>query len=157
MFKQNKVLTQLAKYLFTGGIYFWVGYLSFALLWSAWGWSLFWAAIVSNFIGWIANFLMQRYWVFNNPALSKHRTQVTSRYFILTLFNFGLNYLILLALRKSYNITPYIGQFVSAAFFTVWNYFWYRYWVFPSKVPAGRPHINPLRIPFHIPHGHNSF
>jgi hypothetical protein len=27
-------------------------------------------------------------------------------------------------------LTPYLGLFVAAGFFTFWNYFWYRYWVF---------------------------
>jgi hypothetical protein len=34
---------------------------------------------------------------------------------------------------KSIGISPYVGFFISAGFFTAWNYLWYRFWVFYSK------------------------
>ena len=133
-FKRHKLITQAAEYLISGGVYFWVGYLVFALLWSGLGWSLWWAVIVSNLIGWIVNYLLQRYWVFKGSQLGS-KTSLTSRYIFITLADFLLNYLILYGLRRA-GLTPYIGQFISAAFFTVWNYFWYRFWVFPQRLPA---------------------
>jgi len=41
-------------------------------------------------------------------------------------------YLIIAWLRH-FGITPYAGFFISAGFFTVWSYLWYRYWVFPER------------------------
>ena len=136
--KNRLVLTQAIEYLVSGGIYFWVGFGVFALLWSGFGWSLWWASVTSNFVGWITNYLLQRYWVFDNPNLKRHQTQVTSRYIFITAVDFVLNYFILLGLRRGFHISPYIGQFISAAFFTGWNYFWYRFWVFPQRLPL--PH-----------------
>jgi putative flippase GtrA len=80
---------------------------------------------------------MQRYWVFNNKSLKGHQTEVTGRYIFITLVDFVLNYLIVASL-KAVGISPYIGQFISSGFFTVWNYLWYRFWVFPEKLSRKR-------------------
>ena len=129
--KRNRLI-QLVEYLVSGGAYFWSGYATFALLWSVLDWSLWWAKLTANIVGWIVNFMLQRYWVFKNPALRGHFGDVTVRYILISLVNFVLDYFIIYGL-KAVGITPYIGNFASAGFFTVWNYFWYRFWVFPER------------------------
>ncbi len=37
---------------------------------------------------------------------------------------------------RAIGITPYIGQFISSGFFTVWNWLWYSMWVFKKQKPA---------------------
>jgi putative flippase GtrA len=54
------------------------------------------------------------------------------KYTALTLVNLALDYAIIWGL-KQIGISPYIGFFLSAGFFTVWNYVWYRLWVFYAK------------------------
>jgi len=152
----HKKLLQLIEYVISGGAYFWSGYALFALLWSGLHWSLWWSTIVSNVFGWTINYLLQSFWVFNNQSLADSRTQVTKRYVIITLTDFVLNYFILYSLRRA-GLTPYIGQFVSAGFFTVWNYFWYRFWVFPDKMTAQKAKIKPSRLIAHRAHGHSGF
>lgn len=125
---------RITEYLVSGGAYFWTGYLIFFVVDKGLGWSFFWAKSLATLLGWTVNYLLQRYWVFNNPRLAKHQTEVTDRYIVITLVDFVLDYLIVYAL-KEVGITPYIGQFASAAFFTVWNYLFYKYWVFPDKYP----------------------
>lgn len=133
--KNNKKseLVRVAEYMISGGAYFWTGYLVFFICDKAFGLSLFWAKLLANIAGWTINYLLQRYWVFNNKQLSQHKTKVTARYIIITLVNFGLDFLIVSSLN-TLGLTPYIGQFVSSGFFTVWNYFWYKLWVFPADV-----------------------
>lgn len=116
----------------SGGAYFWTGYLVFFICDKGLGLSLWWAKLAANVFGWIVNFILQRYWVFKNPNLNKHQTEVTTRYIIITLADFVIDYFIVRGL-KTIGITPYIGQFISSGFFTVWNYLWYRFWVFPEK------------------------
>lgn len=123
---------QVIEYLISGGAFFWSGYATFFVIDKGLGWHLWWATSMSYVVGWTVNFLLQRYWVFNNPELAKHQMQVTGRYMTISLVNLVINYAILSSL-KTVGITPYIGQFVSAGFFTVWNYFWYKHWVFPQK------------------------
>lgn len=162
---KHKLLIQFVEYLVSGGVYFWVGYAAFAFFYgvhsssftyNGLGWNLWWSTITSNVIGWSANYIMQRFWVFNNKSLKKHATQVTGRYIFITLVDFGLNYLILYGLRQV-GITPYIGQFISSGFFTGWNWFWYKYWVFPEHMKKHKTVVTPARVVAHRPHGHSGY
>lgn len=131
--KFNRQATkQIIQYLISGGAYFWSGYLAFFVFYRFFHWSLFYAKIGADLIGWTVNYALQRYWVFNNPELAKNRTEVTTRYLIITAVDFLIDYVIVRLLQTA-GLTPYLGQFVSAGFFTVWNYFWYKFWVFPDK------------------------
>jgi len=136
--KNRKLAKQIIEYLVSGGAYFWAGYLAFFIFDKGLHLSLFYAKIGADIIGWIVNYSLQRYWVFNNAELNKHKTDVTKRYLIITAVDFLIDYLIVKTL-KNFGITPYIGQFVSSGFFTIWNYFWYKYWVFPEKKTTARP------------------
>lgn len=154
--RRRKLVIQFVEYLISGGAYFWSGYALFAYLWSGLHWSLWWSTITSNIFGWTVNFALQRYWVFRNQQLKEHQTTVTGRYIFITLVDFLLNYAILASL-KSVGITPYIGQFVSSAFFTVWNYLWYRFWVFPEKFAKRKSKITVARVVAHRAHGHSAY
>ena len=129
----QRELVRIGEYLISGGLYFWTGYAVFFVAFTLFGWNLFWAKLVANIVGWTVNFVVLRFWVFANPSLSKHKVDVTGRYIFITLVNFGLDYVIVYMLTLV-GITPYIGQFVSAGFFTVWNYIWYKTFVFASHV-----------------------
>lgn len=137
--KQKREVKRITAYMISGGAYFWSGYLVFFALDKGLGWSLWWAKLSANITGWTVNYLLQRYWVFNNPKLAKHQMAVSVRYIFITAVNFVLDYAIVATL-KAYGLTPYLGQFVSSAFFTVWNYLWYKFWVFGTKFPK-RHHI----------------
>jgi putative flippase GtrA len=58
--------------------------------------------------------------------------QHVGRYLFIESVGFVLDYLIIWGLQ-AVGITPYIGFFISAAFFSVWSFLWYKYWVFPEK------------------------
>jgi len=110
---------------------------------------LWWAKLGANIFGWTVNFILQRYWVFRNPHLKGKLARVTGRYLVITAVDFVLDYFIVYGLKRA-GLTPYIGQFVSAGFFTIWNYVWYRWWVFPERIPAPR---HPARLhvrPHHL-------
>ena len=139
--RRRKLIIQMIEYMISGGAYFWTGYLIFFIADKGLHWNLWWAKLASNVVGWSINYVLQRYWVFKNPHLKGHLAKTSARYIFITLVNFVLDYLIVAAL-KSAGLTPYIGQFVSSGFFTVWNYFWYRFWVFPESHKKG---IKPRR------------
>jgi len=124
---------RIIEYLVSGGVYFWSGYAAFFVFFSLFGWNLWWAKLGSNIFGWIINYMLQRFWVFNDPRLAKHKLEVTGRYIVITLVDFVLDYLIVYGLQRL-GVTPYLGQFASAGFFTVWNYFWYKTWVFTTRL-----------------------
>ena len=153
---QRRLVIQFVEYMVSGGIYFWVGYGLLDYFYYALHWNLWWSTIVSNVVGWTVNYALQRYWVFKNSQLKAHQTQVTARYIFITLVDFVLNYLILYGLR-GIGITPAIGQFISSAFFTVWNYLWYRFWVFPEHMAGHKTTITPARVVAHRAHGHSAY
>lgn len=128
---QRLELIRIVEYMVSGGAYFWSGYLVFAACDKGLHLSLWWAKLAANITGVTINFLLTRFWVFSGRNLKKDLPQVTSRYIVITLINFVIDYFIIRGL-KSIGITPYIGQFVSAGFFTVWNYLWYKLWVFAT-------------------------
>lgn len=155
--KQKKEILRITEYLISGGAYFWSGYAAFFIGDKVFHLNLWWAKLAANLFGWTINYLLQRFWVFKNPNLAKHKTEVTTRYVTITLVDFILDYLIVFSLKKA-GMTPYIGQFVSSGFFTGWNYLWYRYWVFPDKFKKRIPaRITPVRIVAHRAHGHSAY
>lgn len=156
--EQRKVLIQFVEYLISGGAYFWSGYLIFFIADKGLHFNLWWAKLSANVVGWIINYTLQRFWVFSNKDLKKHSTQVTTRYAIITLVDFVMDYLIVAGL-KNVGITPYLGQFASAGFFTVWNYLWYRFWVFPDqfKKKKTKAKVTPMRVLAHRAHGHSAY
>lgn len=159
----QKEVKRITQYMISGGAYFWSGYGAFFVIDKLLHGTFFWAKSVSTLVGWTVNYLLQRYWAFNNPRLKTHQTQVTARYAVITIVDFALDFFIVWGLRHvsifGFTINPYIGQFISAGFFTVWNYLWYRFWVFPEKftTKATKAPITPLRVVAHRAHGHSAY
>lgn len=129
--KRRKFAEQFAKYMAGGSLYFWIGYGIFALCYSGFHWSWLPSKVAADAVGWTSNYLVQRFWTFKDQV-SLSEMQHAGRYIFIESIGFVLDYLIIWGL-KSIGITPYIGFFISSAFFTVWSWFWYKYWVFPEK------------------------
>lgn len=128
--KWSKFSEQFMKYMVGGSLYFWVGYGVFAFGYSVLHWSWLPAKILADAIGWSLNYFVQRLWAFKDQVhLSE--MQHAQRYIFIESIGFVLDYLMIWGL-KSIGISPYIGFFISAAFFTVWSFIWYKYWVFPE-------------------------
>jgi putative flippase GtrA len=151
--KRQKLAYQIVEYLISGGAWFWSGYAMFAVLYSVLGQDIIIAKIISYIFGLIVNFLLQRFWVFDSRDARKELDKVTGRYVVLSVINLGIDTIIVWGLNQ-FGITPYIGQFVSAGFFTGWNYIWYKLWVFARKsTPAPRRAGSPaLRRPHAVRH-----
>lgn len=128
----RKEVQRFLKYMAGGGLYFWIGYGVFALCYSGFGWAWFPAKIAADIVGWTANYFVQRFWAFSDHA---HLSEMkhAGRYVTIEAVGFVLDYIIIWGL-DAIGISPYIGFFLSSAFFTVWSYFWYKHWVFPEKV-----------------------
>jgi len=125
--KRRRLLIQIAEYMASGGAWFWSGYI--LIVWLTDPLGLFVANFIGNAVGITLNFILERYWVSKTNRPAKFGI-AARRYIIYTAINaFGLNYLILYYLRK-HGIQVAIGQFIAAGFFTVWNYVWYKLYVF---------------------------
>jgi putative flippase GtrA len=154
--KEKREVKRIVEYLVSGGAYFWSGYAMFFVLDQVFHLNLWWAKLLANVTGWMVNYALQRYWVFRNPELAKHQTQVTGRYTVITLVDWLIDYLIVAGLDRM-GITPYIGQFVSSGFFTVWNYLWYKYWVFPEKFKKQKSTTTVPRVVAHRAQSHHAY
>lgn len=121
-------LQRIGEYFVSGGVWFWSGYI--LIVWLDDHIGLFWANFIGNAVGITLNFILERYWVFKTKRPAKLAI-ATRRYLVYTALNaFLLNYFILYGLEQGMGIKPEIGQFIASAFFTVWNYFWYKHYVF---------------------------
>lgn len=128
-FRHHRLVVQFIEYCIGGGVFFWTGYGTFALCYSGIGLNWLVSKIIGDALGFSVNYLMQRYWAFSDPRLAAADSKVKTRYIILTIVDFAIDYALVGSL-KHYGVTPYIGFWVSAAFFVGWNYFFYRFWVF---------------------------
>jgi putative flippase GtrA len=116
-----------------GGVYFWGGLGVFAICFDAFHWPWWVSKGLADIFGWTANFTIQRYWAFYDPKLNGQNRRVIFRYVLINGIDLVFDYAIVAACIYS-GLTPYIGFFASAAFTTVWDYLWYRFWVFkPAK------------------------
>lgn len=141
--KLKRFIIQFSEYMISGGAWFWVGYGAFAFMDLVLGVS-FWPAKISSYIiGASVNFLLQRFWVFKQKGKKKDLGDSAKRYYSLMFINFLLDQAIVGGLY-AIGISPYIGQFISSGFFTVWNWLWYSLWVFKKQKPAPRKQHSPV-------------
>lgn len=127
----NKEVNRFVKYWLGGGVYFWLGYGVFALCYSGLHWRWLPSKILADAIGWTSNYVIQRFWAFSD-RINLSEMQHAGRYIFIESIGFVMDYLMIWGL-KSIGVTPYIGFFISAGFFSIWSYLWYKYWVFPEK------------------------
>lgn len=133
--RRQRELVRFIEYFVSGGVWFWSGYILIILLDGPLG--LFAANFIGNGVGITLNFLLERYWVFKTKKPAKLGI-ATRRYIVYTALNaFLLNYLILLVLREN-GVRVEIGQFIASGFFTIWNYIWYKTYVFKGMEPKPR-------------------
>lgn len=127
--RSHKLLIQFAEYMVGGGVWFWGGMAIFALCFDALHWPWWVAKGLADIFGWSANFAIQRYWAFANSKLRNRGRRVLFRYVVVNGIDFFIDYGIVAACIYN-GLTPYAGFFASAGFTTVWDYLWYRFWVF---------------------------
>jgi putative flippase GtrA len=121
----KKQLSQFAKYQLGGLLYFvaaWV-IITFGTKYIG----LWWSNLIGNGFGIGLNYLVQRYITFAGKK-GGHNTGGW-RFVILTVVNLLMG-CFLLKVQVSLGVPLWLAQFVNAGFFTVWNWVWYKYWVF---------------------------
>jgi putative flippase GtrA len=115
-----------------GGVYFWGGLAVFALCFDLLHLPWWISKALADIFGWTANFAIQRYWAFYDSKLKGHDRVVIFRYVLVNGIDLIIDYFIVWMFVHD-GITPYAGFFASAAFTTVWDYLWYRFWVFKPE------------------------
>lgn len=131
--KQKREIRRFGEYMISGGAQFWSGYIAFALFDAVFGISFWWAKSLAYFLGVTVNYLLERFWVFRVKNITRKQIETTAgKFYFLMFVNFLIDLGIVGGLREI-GITPYIGQFISSAFFTVWNWLLFTLWVFAKK------------------------
>lgn len=151
--KTKKEFRRIAEYMVSGGAQFWSGYAAFAVLDLVFKIPFWPNRVLSYAFGVIVNFYLQRFWVFGKQKLSKKQLHTSAeKYYTLMFINFLLDLAIVGGLYELAGVSPYIGQFVSAGFFTVYNYLLFKFWVFRVKKRENKHHKK--HFPVHATHLH---
>lgn len=104
----------------------------FAILYSGFGWDWLYAKIVCDIIGVSLNYIVQRYWAFKDLARGQAKHKTAGKFTLVSAAGILVDYLIIAGL-KQLGVSPYLGFFISAGCMTLWNFGWYRFWVFIHK------------------------
>lgn len=128
-FLRHPRVIQFGEYLVGGSLYFWIGLGVFALCHNVFHWNWIVSKALSDVLGWTLNYLIQRYWAFYDKRLKGQDRRVVIRYTFINAVDLIFDYAIVFGFVH-FQINIYIGFVVSAFFTTVWDYLWYRYWVF---------------------------
>ncbi len=125
----KKFIIQFSEFMLGGGIHFWTGLAIFTLLYSFFKVDWLVSKLVGDVVGWSLGYLVQRYVAFENKKLKGQDARVISRYIVVNIADFALYYLIVAGVIFA-GFSPYAGFIVSAGVTTIWDYYWYKYWVF---------------------------
>ena len=125
-----KLAIQFLKLQLAGNVLFWGTYLGFFLLDTFTSWPDFVALAVASVAAHVLFFIVDKEWVFADSTGRRKKASEITRFVVFMGFNYFLNLAIIGGLSLYWGLTPYIGQFVSALFFTVWNYAGLKFWVF---------------------------
>ena len=125
-----KLAIQFIKLQLAGNILFWGTYLGYFVCDRFLKWPEFAALATASTIAHFLFFIADKEWVFADKTGRRKTGGEIVRFVIFMGFNYILNLAIIEALSLYFGLSPYIGQFIAAAFFTVWSYAGLKFWVF---------------------------
>lgn len=133
-----KNLIQFIKLQLAGNILFWGTYIGFFLLHELADMPEVSALALASIVAHAAFFVVDKKWVFHEgEGRRKTNTEIT-RFIVFMGINYFINLGIITGLSYYFDITPYIGQFISALFFTFWTFIGLKYWVFKKPKQTRR-------------------
>lgn len=131
---QKKSLIKLAvefiKLQLAGNVLFWGTYAGYFILHELAHWSDIPALATASLIAHALFFIANKEWVFDDKTGRRKTGNEIVRFVLFMGLNYFINLGIVAGLKEYAGLTPYIGQFAAAAFFTVWNFIGLRFWVF---------------------------
>lgn len=131
-----RLIVEFIKLQIAGNVLFWGTYIGFPIFHEILYWPSFWALFTASLIGNVLFFILDKKWVFSDQTSKKRRTRTeVIRFTLFMTLNFFINLGIVEGLKVYFGVSEYIGQFVAAFFFTVWNYVGLKFWVFGSGIP----------------------
>ncbi len=135
-----KNLIEFLKLQLAGNVLFWGTYLGYFVFEQWAGWAHLPALVTASLIAHVLFFIVDKEWVFNTDTGREKTVGEAMRFAIFMGLNFFINIGIITGLDVFFGITPYIGQFISAMFFTFWTWLGLKFWVFHSVSPQTKQH-----------------
>lgn len=123
-------LIEFIKLQLAGNILFWGTYLGFFLLYEFANWTEVASLAIASVIAHALFFIANSEWVFDENGERRKTSGELTRFVVFMGINYFINLGIIYGLSYFLGITPYIGQFISAMFFTIWTFVGLKYWVF---------------------------
>ena len=97
------------------------------------------ASVIGFLAGFAVSFTLQKFWTFRDHSTDKIATQAV-RYFLIVLFNLGLNTILVYLFVEYVRLLPIIAQIIAALIIAIEGFFAYRFLVFSSvAAPAQQP------------------
>lgn len=124
----RRAWSQFWKYCIVGATGYVVNFLVFSLLYGIAGTPYVLAATVSFGISATNNFLLNKYWTFDNPQ-GQTSTQA-GRFLIVSCASWGLNMLLLVFMIEALSLNEYISQALAIAAVTLLNFTGNKLWSF---------------------------
>ena len=129
---------EFIRYAVAGNVFFWVTYIGYLVLRHLFDWPEAASLATASIIAHIIYFALDKEWVFSKDKKRRKTGVEFTRFGAFMAFNYFLNLGIVLGLSQN-GIIPEIGQFISAWFFTLWNWIGFKYWVFkPDLIKRSR-------------------
>lgn len=121
---------QFIKLQIAGNIPFWGTYLLFAFFEQVMRIDVVFALLVATILANILFFYVDKRWVFANVRGKRKTTTEIMRFIIFMSFSAAFSFVITWQLHQQLGVTPYIGQFITAAVSTLLTFTGLRFWVF---------------------------
>jgi putative flippase GtrA len=125
-----KLLVEFIKLNIAGNVLFWGTYFGFTVFDKIFHWPELPALATASILAHILFFIIDKEWVFEDKTGKRKTRDELVKFGIFMGFSFFLNIAIIEGLSKFAGVSPYIGQFVAAGFFVLWNFIGLRWWVF---------------------------
>ncbi|RWZ77993.1 MAG: GtrA family protein, partial [Candidatus Chaera renei] len=125
------------KYNLAGTAFFWSTYGGFFVLNAVLGFGNLPSLAMASLFGHAVFFLLDKTWVFDQESSRRRTGREMTRFAAFMALNYVINIGIVIGLA-AIGITPYIGQFVAAAFFTFWSFAGLKWWVFKPRLVKRR-------------------
>lgn len=136
---------QFIKLQLAGNVLFWGTYIGYFVLHDVLDWRSITALVVASLAAHVAFFIIDKEWVFDTKTGKEKTTSEVVKFALFMGLNFFINLGIITGLERYFDISPYIGQFIAALFFTFWTYFGLKLWVFdthPHSLLTKRRHAS---------------
>ena len=125
-----KTAFQFIKLQAVGNILFWGTYAGYFISDVVFHKPTLLALAISSLLAHALFFILSRDWVFDPEGKQRKTRAEVVRFIIFMGVNYFLNLGIIYGLERYFGLTPYIGQFISAGFSTLWNFVGLKWWVF---------------------------